>query len=113
LALEAIILDMSSMNFIDSNGVDALIQIKDAYQSINIQFCFANYKIGILKMLKKTAFTSKFDFSKFYPTVHDAVCSIKNIQISQPFEIVTKQKPDTELEIQQKNVLDDKLVEEF
>jgi anti-anti-sigma regulatory factor len=78
LGIEAIILDMSSINFIDSNGVDALIHIKDAYKTINIQFYFANYKIGVFKMLKKTKFSSKFDFSNFYPTVHDVVCSIKH-----------------------------------
>lgn len=102
---------MSSINFIDSNGVDALCQIKDAYQSINIQFYFANYKIGVLKMLKKKAFSSKFDFTKFYPTVHDAVCSIKNIQMRKSFEIVTQ--PKLELEYQPNNYIEEDLDDEF
>lgn len=71
--IHTIIIDCSTMGYIDSVGVSALGQVMSDYKEININVLLANCKAGIREMLQSAGFYERIDKKNIFLTIHDAV----------------------------------------
>lgn len=68
-----VILDCSTMSFIDTMGVKALTSVVKEYRDVEIEILLAFCKSGVREMFEKTGFFDILDREKLFPTIHDAV----------------------------------------
>ncbi|XP_070557864.1 prestin-like [Ptychodera flava] len=74
--IHAIILDCSSLNFVDSSGLTRLIQIINAYKKIGVKILMAQVKKRVRDTISKSEFYSQVNLdgqSLLFVTIHDAV----------------------------------------
>lgn len=75
--VEAIIIDCSSMSFIDSTGVNVLIECILLLNDHKIKCRLAACPGHVLQVLEKAKFFKKVTFPCVSATIHDAVVSLK------------------------------------
>jgi MFS superfamily sulfate permease-like transporter len=73
LDLSDIILDFSSMMFIDSVGISALQQVMQDYKDIGVRVLMAGCRKPVFEHLSKAGVFKKADQCNIYVAVHDAV----------------------------------------
>ncbi|PFX33452.1 sulfate anion transporter 1-like isoform X2 [Stylophora pistillata] len=69
----AIIIDASTFNFIDTQGVNTLLQLGVEYEKIGVKFYLAHCRYHIREMLEKAGFTARIGTEHLFVSVHDAV----------------------------------------
>ncbi len=75
--LEAVIIDASSVNQLDSSADAALHELAFDYQDRNIALLFANVKGPVVEVMKRSHFIERLGEDHFFLSVHDAVQSLK------------------------------------
>ncbi|KAK3733497.1 hypothetical protein QZH41_000478 [Actinostola sp. cb2023] len=73
IAIHTIIIDCSTFNFIDTQGVTMLIQLSLEFKRIGVNFDLAGCRHGIREMLDKAGFTDQVGIHHVFISVHDAV----------------------------------------
>lgn len=68
-----VVLDMSSVNEVDSSSVVSLIQLNDMLNSRGIELLFAQTKMAVRDVMRKGGTFEKVDHTKFFMQLHDAV----------------------------------------
>lgn len=69
----SIILDCSAMSFIDSAGVEAIVEVSnDLHQKHHIEVALAACPPPVLSMLTKTNFFDKSPYTAIFPSVQEA-----------------------------------------
>ncbi|CAF1045955.1 unnamed protein product [Brachionus calyciflorus] len=76
IKIKDIILDFSCINFFDSMGVNAIVQLNEAFKELGVTIHLTYCKRCVFRVFKKNSFQDKFDYDRIYPTNHDAVLSI-------------------------------------
>ncbi|XP_048589441.1 solute carrier family 26 member 6-like [Nematostella vectensis] len=71
--IHTIIIDGSTFNFIDTQGVNTLIKLAKEFQRINVNFYLASCRHSIRDMLDKAHFTRDVGSHHLFISVHDAV----------------------------------------
>lgn len=71
--VHAIIIDASTFNFIDTQGVNTLLQLGLEYEKIGVKFYLAHCRYYIREMLEKAGFTARIGTEHLFVSVHDAV----------------------------------------
>ncbi|XP_061412893.1 prestin-like isoform X2 [Lethenteron reissneri] len=74
--LQAIVLDCSGFNFMDSVGALSLIQVCEDFRDIGTRVLLARCSEEIQGTLEKSGFYKKFSEDVIFATLHDAVASI-------------------------------------
>ncbi|CAG2163965.1 unnamed protein product [Oppiella nova] len=74
---EALILDMSCVPFMDRSGVDTIVDVFKLLKDKNISVCLASCPIHVIELFERSKFFDSVNKSCFYPTVHDAVVSLR------------------------------------
>ncbi|GAB6032352.1 hypothetical protein CHUAL_010989 [Chamberlinius hualienensis] len=70
-----VILDFSSVTFLDTSALRTLSMIRDDLSKVDAQLYIAAPKDNVLKSIERSEFSSKLN--KAFPTVHDAVLSAR------------------------------------
>jgi len=71
--VHAVIIDASTFNFIDTQGVNTLLQLGVEYEKIGVKFYLAHCRYHIREMLEKAGFTARIGTEHLFVSVHDAV----------------------------------------
>jgi anti-anti-sigma regulatory factor len=71
-----IIIDLSCVNIIDNQSVNAIKKLNEAYKEIGVNVCFSYVKRSIIRAFNKADLKSSCSYCDIYPTTHDAVVSI-------------------------------------
>lgn len=71
--IHTIIIDCSSIFYIDCSGVETLIEIIEELRAIDVELYLASCSTGFTIMLERTEFFEKVQHANVCPTVHDAV----------------------------------------
>ena len=108
-SIKHIIIDCSCVNYIDTQGVNSILQLYDAFKEIGVGFylsyckrnhlislhatnishyCYSNqiflFAATVIKSFRKVSLQEKFDFDFIFATTHDAVMFLtsKNMSVS-------------------------------
>jgi anti-anti-sigma factor len=73
LRIHTIIIDFSSIFYIDSTGVEVLIEVIEELEELNIKVILVSCSQSVIQMLEKTNFFTKVLSPNICATVHDAV----------------------------------------
>ncbi|XP_029209300.2 solute carrier family 26 member 6-like isoform X2 [Acropora millepora] len=71
--IHAVIVDASTFNFIDTQGVNTLLQLGVEFEKIGVKFYLAHCRYHIRKMLEKAGFIARIGTEHLFVSVHDAV----------------------------------------
>ena len=71
-----IIIDLSCVNTIDNQAINAIKKLNEAYKEVGVNVCFSYAKRSIIRAFNKADFKSTCSYCYIYPTTHDAVVSI-------------------------------------
>ncbi|CAM9555334.1 unnamed protein product [Lampetra fluviatilis] len=85
--LQAIVLDCSGFNFMDSVGALSLMQVCEDFRDIGTRVLLARCSEEIQGTLEKSGFYKKFSEDVIFATLHDAVASITPTTTVQKTEI--------------------------
>ncbi|XP_050412379.1 prestin isoform X2 [Patella vulgata] len=84
--VHSIIIDCSTMSYVDSVGVKVLGQIINEYKTIDIQVYLAQCKAGIREMFEKTDFYTTMYKEWLFVSIHDAVLACRKLNNNSSFE---------------------------
>jgi len=73
LRIHTIIINFSSIFYIDSTGVEVLIEVIEELEELNIKVILVSCSQSVIQMLEKTNFFTKVLSPNICATVHDAV----------------------------------------
>lgn len=73
IPLQAVVIDASSINNLDSSADKVLHEIRDEYSKRGIQLFFANVKGPVMDVMKKSGFYSTLGKDHFFLELHEAV----------------------------------------
>ncbi|PAV86749.1 hypothetical protein WR25_17115 [Diploscapter pachys] len=68
-----LVLDFSTIPFIDSMGLDAVASIYEDYRSIDIEVMLAQAKISVRQLFEATNFTARMPKNRMFVNLNDAV----------------------------------------
>lgn len=71
--VHAVIVDASTFNFIDTQGVNTLLQLGVEFEKIGVKFYLAHCRYHIREMLEKAGFIARIGTEHLFVSVHDAV----------------------------------------
>lgn len=73
VTVQFLILDFTSLSFVDPSGVKVIKSIVEDFSSVNIQTVLAGCSVPVLKMFDKCNLFSTLTESQLFPDVHNAV----------------------------------------
>lgn len=71
--IHTIIIDFSSVFYIDSTGVEVLIEVIEELEEFNIKLILCSCSQSVIQMLEKTKYFTRVLTPNICATVHDAV----------------------------------------
>jgi len=74
---EAVIIDLSSVPFMDSSGVETVIEVIKLLKDQDVSVYLASCPIHIIELFEKTKFFNTVKNRCIFPTIHDAVVSLR------------------------------------
>lgn len=83
LVTSTIIIDCSGMAYIDSSGVESILEVINLLKDMDIRCYLSSCPTPVLNMLERSNFFSKIPngYSGLFPSVHDAVVHCYNMDI--------------------------------
>ncbi len=74
---EALIIDLSCVPFMDKSGVETIIDIIKILKEQNVSVYLASCPIHVIELFERSKFFSTVNNKCIYPTIHDAVVSLR------------------------------------
>lgn len=79
-----VVIDCSAISYIDSSGVESLIELVNEMKNVHIEVFLASCQTDVIIMLERSDFFEKVSHPHIYPSVHDAVVQATNIFTASP-----------------------------
>lgn len=77
-AITSVILDCSSISYLDMSAINTLLEIKNELTENGISLTFSNCPAFIYEVLEKSKFFEDSNIPHFFPSTHDAVLYCQN-----------------------------------